>query len=305
MFNEPLLTNTREKIIECYNDSVNFFKENLKLYSITAIYLWSYHEIRNIVPFTSKTFWSGHLFPLNEAYSHLENSYLLCLEGFYTYSFVGLRRALELTLAYLYYSRNNKAHLEIQPWLKSDEDTPRFSKMIRSLDSIKYYGQFNKQFELSNKIKSLYGELCNYTHIKGLLYSSVASKSNVNQMSKTIITKYLHLLFNTINKLNLLMLIKHPIGLYPLPIDEKFGLNIPMGNFLQDHQTRYIFKTIDHRELLFLQNITEHDEKINATKKWINDMPDLSEEEWEKELEQFDLDSEKSIIRLTFIEEKE
>ena len=93
MFKEPLLTNTRENIVGCYSDSVTYFKENPKLHSITATYLWSYHEIRDLVPLTSKTFWSGHLFPLNEAYIHLENSYHLCLEGFYTYSFVGLRRA--------------------------------------------------------------------------------------------------------------------------------------------------------------------------------------------------------------------
>ena len=112
----PLIINDHSKITEVYEKSINYLNNNDSLYEKIAKHLWAYHEIGTLIHQTVENVLSGHYFPYSEAYIHLEKSYQLCLEGFYTYAYFALRRMeVAHTFArevqhYLYMKDKNISH---------------------------------------------------------------------------------------------------------------------------------------------------------------------------------------------------
>src|SRR6266540_640208 len=92
----PIIINTHERISAALADSLRYLEKVPDLQQKIADHVWAYHEIRDLVPQTLDNFMSGHYFPFSESYYELENSFQLCMEGFYRYAFDALRSVLEL-----------------------------------------------------------------------------------------------------------------------------------------------------------------------------------------------------------------
>lgn len=84
------------------------------------------------------------------------------------------------------------------------------------------------------------------------------------------------------------MLLKYPIGLQGLPLTEKFGLNPPAGGFLEPHQVDLIGSMIEQEEMEFLKELSDSDPDVRKIVEHITSLPDLSEEDWRRQSEEFD-----------------
>ncbi len=289
MFDEPLLLNDHAKVESTYAASLEYLKVHPDLYRKIASYLWAYHEIGGLVPQTIEKFWSGHYFPYSESYSELENSYELALHGFYNYGFAALRSVLELGLLGVHFAVRDTEHIDVQPWITSQEQTPRRKEIFGRLRELETFREFDSRFKLEARILKTFDRLDRFVHTRGFRYSSRALRlSNVNQFSAKSLQLYFGSMFKVTTDLMVVMLLKYPIGMQSLPLDEKFGLNGPVGGYLQQHQVERITPLIPPEESDFLQKISDNDPEVRAAVEYFNNLPDLTQEEWQQQIKEFD-----------------
>lgn len=284
-----IIINDHEKILTTYNDSVNYLKNHKELNRDIGHYLYAYHEIADLIPQTTENIGSGHFFPFSESGYELENSYELCLEGFYSYSFAALRSVLELGIIGIFFAVDDKEHENVRPWISSKEQTPRFKNALQRLNKIPCFKEFNQRFDYIKKTMDLYHHLSGYIHTRGFQYSSTAStQANFNQFNEKALIEYSKLMFSVVSSIIEVMLIKYPIGIKPLPLFDKFGINPPLGGFLQFQQIIYIKYVLTNEKLAFIEHIANNNQEVKDIIEEIKSLPDLSSKELQKQTEEFD-----------------
>lgn len=285
---KPILINDHLKIEKVHSKSQSFLDENIKLRSQIATHLWAYYQIGNLIPQTKKNLLSGHYFPYLESYYHLECSFELCLEGFYTYSLLALRSVLELGALQVFFAIDDSEYEEIRPWFTSKIETPRFRRIISNFKRIEKYDKFNNMFKIDQRILKKYSEISDIVHTRGYYHSSrVFSKANYNMFLETSLKKYCEFMFSVVSDLVIILLLKYPIGLQPIPLSQKFGLNGPMGGFLESHDVKLISSIIKPEEKKFLKELSDKDSEVMDIVNFFKELPNLTEEEWEKQINDF------------------
>jgi len=283
------LLNGPEYIFDVFDKSNEFLRNNPKHKDTINLYLLANRHILDLVPQLVYNFWSGHTFPLSEAEYELESSVNLALFGFYKQAIYSLRNFLELGLLSIYWNVEDMGHITIQNWLHSLEDTPFRDKVLKLILRNKNIEKFNNKTSIIEKITILYKELCNYTHTKGRKYSTSALiRSNVNNFNEKSFIKWLNYFRQAVRVVVTLHLLKYPVGLQCTPIAEKFGLNEPAGGFLNPYQAEQIKKIFNDKILKILQKISDEDKSAVALAKKINHHPDITEEEFVKQIEEND-----------------
>lgn len=285
-----LIINDHEKIGVVYKQSEEYLKTNNELHEDIAEYLWAYNEIRTLVPQTMQNFWSGHFFPFSESYYEFENSLELSMQGFYRHSLFALRCGLELSLLGIFFDADNKAHIDVKKWIKSEEPTPYFNRTILPrIFKLDNFSQFNNEYPLQQEIKEIYSKLNDYVHTRGYAYSTTGqSKSNFNQFNEQSFCNYVEIMKNVIKNIVIMMLLKYPIGMQKLPLWEKFGFNSPAGGFLDESSQRAVLNILDKKIKITLQNISNNDPNVKEISQSILEMPDISEEQLNEQRAQFD-----------------
>lgn len=284
-----IIINNHNKILTTYDDSVNYLKNHKELNRDMGHYLYAYHEIADLIPQTTENIGSGHFFPFLESGYELENSYELCLEGFYSYSFAALRSVLELCIIGIFFAVDNKEHENVRPWISSKKQTPRFKDALQGLNKIPCFKEFNQRFVYIKKTIDLYHHLSGYIHTRGFQYSSTAStKANFNQFNEKALIKYSKLMFSVVSSIIEIMLIKYPIGIKPLPLFDKFGINPPAGGFLEFQQIIYLKYVLTDEKLGFIEHVADNDQEVKDIINELESLPDLSSEELHKQAKEFD-----------------
>jgi hypothetical protein len=284
-----ILLNNHEKIEDVYKKSEEYLKKNNDLQEEFATYLWAYYEVSDLVPQTVENLWSGHIFPFSESYYELENSFELCKQGFYRHSLFALRSVLELAVLGLCFDKNNQAQIDIQKWLRSEEQTPWFGKSLKRIFKIDSFCQFYNESPLQNEIKDIYSLLSDYVHSRGYRYSTTGqSRSNFNQFNDSSLLRYADLMKKIVRGIITMMLLKYPIGMQNLPIRDKFGLDPPVGGFLDEHSRRAVLDILDDKTIKVLLRISNNDSRVKEIVKEILAMPDLNEEQLKKQIEERD-----------------
>jgi len=284
-----LINNDLNYIFKVLESSENFLINNKNYIKTINIYLLAYKNLLDLIPETIENFWSGHIFPYTESEYELESSILLAFLGFYKQAINCLRNVLELGLLSLYFNLEDYGHKEIKNWLYSLENTPFKNKIMVKLLTNKNFEKFNKIINIKDWINTVYGQLCDFTHTKGIRYSSRALlNSNVNTFNKRTFIKWLNLFKETIKIVVALHLLKYPVGLQYTPIDQKFGLDKPIGGFLNPWQVEQIKKIFDVKVLKVLQKISDEDESATTLAGEINCRPDITEKEFAKQIEEDD-----------------
>jgi hypothetical protein len=251
--------------------------------------MWAYHEIGDLVPQTLDNFMSGHYFPYSESYYELENSYQLVAEGFYTYAFTALRSVLELGTLGVYFAIENKEYEKVAPWIRSHYPTPRFRDVLKKLFMLDYFKRFDDRFNFTTRVSLTHSHLSDFVHTRGYRFSSSGQTlSNFNRFSEKTLKEYSDVLISVVSHVMTTMLLKYPIGLQGLPLTEKFGLNPPSGGFLRPDQVHLIGSVIQREEMEFLKGLSDSDPHVGKIVEHITSLPDLSEEEWRCQSEEFD-----------------
>ena len=284
------IVNKYENIISVYKETEIFLKKNPSLFEELCSFIAASRVLQDLIPQTVEKVCSGHFFPCSESYDELENAYQLCFFGFYKYSFIALRNVLELGLLSVYWDKQNKSQIDIQNWLKSKEDTPRIKEILSGLLKVKNIEIFSRKIDIQKKVKSIYNVLSDFVHTKGYSYSSYAQRrSNVNYFNKDALKRWCIITEKVIQTVSIVHLLKYPVGLqYYTSLDEKFGLNPPFGGFLRPIQQQTIKQIFNKQTLDLLQDISNKDEEAIELAKCVNDLPDITDEEFRKQMIEFD-----------------
>jgi len=284
-----LIVNNHKKVEEVYNKSEEYLNIHEDLRDEIATHLWAYHEIGDLIPQTIESLWSGHFFPYSESYYELENSFELCKRGFYRHSLFALRCVLELGVLGLYFDKDGQAHLDVQAWLRSDDQTPHFRSCLRRLFELEYFKQFDAIFSLRQEVENLYSSLSDYVHVRGYRYSATGqTHANFNRFSESSLYRYVEFMKKVVKSIVTMMLLKYPMGMQDLPLWDKFGLNPPAGGFLDESSQPAVLAILDEDVKEVLQNISDSDPTVNKIVKDILAMPDLTEEQLEKQRAELD-----------------
>jgi len=268
-----------------FSETETYFENNPEFAEEIDKYLIVFRAIMDLVPLTVENFLSGNLFPYLEAEYELNSSIFFAENGFYKHAITSLRSVLELGLLNVYWDVNDNSHIEIQEWLHSKKDTPFRKEIIKKLLENRNIKEFDKQKDYFTNVGNVYLKLCNYTHTKGARYSSRAlSTSNYNTFNEKALKYWLVLLKDVIKLVMILHILKYPLAYQYTPIDEKFGLNPPAGGFLNPTQADHVREIFDENTNLLLQQISDSDDDAKQAAEWVNNMPDITEEQIDQQL---------------------
>lgn len=283
--------NLDEFVLSVLHQSNDYLRANPEISEQLRETLLVYQSLTDLPPITGDNVFSGHLFPQVEAETELEDSIALCKLGFYKHAIGALRHLLELGLLSVYWDIDGKSHHEIQGWLKSDEPTPFKTKILKRLRTHPNIQRFDKTHELFADTSRLFDRLNDFTHTRGIQHSTRRlKKSNVNTFNDQALLEWLDLLTGVVGIIATFHLLVYPIGLQYTPLDDKFGLNPPAGGFLQPIQMDRLKRFLDKRWLETLQEISDSCPDIQSLVNWVNERPNITEEEFSAQVEQFDKD---------------
>lgn len=93
-------------------------------------------------------------------------------------------------------------------------------------------------------------------------------------------------------------LLKYPVGMQPLPMSIKFGLNYPAGGFLDESARPTVLGILSNQEMGILKAISDADMSVRETVQVILEMPNLSRKQIAEQKAAWDtLKRESGIIR--------
>jgi len=266
-----------------------YLLNNPALYQKIDNLVWAYHEIGDVIPQYFGKLFSGHNFAYTESYYEIECSYQLLKLSFYKYAFIALRNALELGLLSVYWDKDDNSEVLIQDWHNSKEDTPFKRQILDGLKTIDNINHYCEQFDLFPRIDNLYGDLSDFNHTKGYLYSGQSlNRANFTRFNDKAILDWIELLERVIQLLLTIHILKYPIAIQNTPLQDKFGINGPFGGFLDVFQSEQIKEILNTDELIKLQEISDNDEGARSLAEWVNSQPDITEEKFKKQVADFD-----------------
>lgn len=287
------LTFTPEKNEQVVDQTNIFLDQHEEIRNELFELLCGYHSIGTLIPQTQENLWSGHFFPYKDSWEEMQISLNLCYSGFYKQAFVSLRICLELGLLSVYYNINNDGHIVVKDWFQSQDsweaNTPKTSKIWEILRSNHNIKKFDDKLKIRERFDCL-AFLHNYVHTKGYKYSNSLGifKSNTQTFEEQIFLKWIFALKEIIIIVITLHLLKYPIGFIKYDWYSKFGIDIPCFGGLSEFQI-YQFESILPKEFCReLEKISLNDKQTQALFNWIKEKPDLTDEEQENQIIEFD-----------------
>lgn len=278
------LRHVEENIDEVVAATAKFFDEHSEYARIIDDYISVFHNISDLIPATVDNFWSGNLFPYTEAEYELHSSVYFATRGFYKHALNSLRSVLELGLLSVYWDIQDKSHIEIQEWLHSKEDTPFRRKIQKRLLENENIKKFDEEGGFFAQLDDIYKKLSSFTHTKGARYSSRAlTVSNFNTFQEKSLKYWVRSLQQVIRLVMALHILKYPVAYQYTPIDDKFGLNGPAGGFWNPRQAERVKEIFDEETNALLQKISDADPDAIALAEWVQNFPDITEEEFEQQ----------------------
>jgi hypothetical protein len=202
---------------------------------------------------------------------------------------VSLRGALELGLLSVYWNLNDDGHKVIKDWLRSQKSTPRFQTIWDNLERHKNFQTFQKKIDIKSRILNL-GYLHDYAHSKGYEYSNNFGifKSNFQTFESKAFEIWFKAFEEVTKVLALLHLIKYPLGVIKLDYDAKFGINIPSFGGLKVFEVAGLATLLEPEEIQALEEIAQQDDHVKEITALISGLPDMTPEEKEQQIVEFD-----------------
>ena len=248
----------------------------------------TFYDVTDLMPLTVERLFTGHMLPISETGTELESSIQLCKMGFYKQALTELRSVLELGLLSIYLELDDDDHVKMQNWLYSRSRTPAMQKIISKLITNQNIKDFDDKHNFCDNIRGLYGALSRFTHTRGSQHShQILSRSNVNCFNEKSLLMYLELFFKVVNVVVIAYVLKCPVALQHTPLDQKFGLNSPIGLCLDVDQSAALRRFLDKDVLKTLQTISDSDDDAIGIARQINDRPDLSPEQRQQQMDEF------------------
>ncbi len=274
------LVNDHRNIESMWRETEEYLNSHKSLRNEVAAHLVAYREVQDLIPETAENVGSGHFFPYAESHYELESSFELCRQGFYRHSFFALRCVLELGTVGLYFDKNDRSHPDVQSWLHSQDRTPHFRNILSHLFELEYFCQFEHGFSLQHEITCIYSSLSDYVHVRGYRHSTIGQVgASYNRFNERALHRYVKLMEKVIRNLITMMLLKYPIGMQKLPFSDKFGLDAPVGGFLDKLSRSAVLAVLEEDRKDILQKISDNDPLVARTAREICTLPNFTEEQ--------------------------
>lgn len=234
-------------------------------------------------------------FPGSEAQMELDNSINHAIICSYKAAYDHLRRGLELTLIAVYLTSEFVNKINALNWLNSKANTPLFSETINKVVKLERFRQLNDKYNWKNDIQNLYWEICDFIHVKGRNKGfRVLNRTNIwiggvsmPSFSEKTLENYLENFNMVVSNICCLLATYNPVLLVELPLDDKFGLGGPISGFYQKIGSELIMDLIPIKYKAFFEDLKENDIEVKSIIEWINNLPDLTKVEFEKQVEEF------------------
>ncbi|HEY2476016.1 MAG TPA: hypothetical protein VGI19_14595 [Candidatus Cybelea sp.] len=237
----------------------------------------------DLMPQDLDRMFSGHIIPISEAAGELEAAIQLALRGFYRQAFATLRVLLELGIFSVYLDASDQSHEEVKSWLRGGL-TPHPKMMLTRLGVIPDFRRFFEKFDVSKELLAQYERLNHFVHVRGARHTSRAlNRTNTRAFNSRSFGRLASGCKLVVQYIVALHILKYPIALQKTPIDEKFGLNGPVGTFLRPHQAEELRRFVGPDWASALQAISDSDEYAVDVAQLIRAMPDVSDEEFQRQ----------------------
>jgi hypothetical protein len=225
-------------------------------------------------------------FPIMEAQIELEYSLFFARGGVYKVAFMCLRNFLELGLVCCHFLVTTKRGGNA--WIEGEVNTPFKKDMLRVLFENHDFQEMDRRFKLKEAITRLYDELSDVCHTRGRPSShATLSASNLPRLVERSLREFMDRTKDVLDTVITCLVCVNPIILFPLPIEEKFGMNGPMSGFLQEHQVVRLRKLLKPGSLKHLLEYYEPDSGIIRVREYFEALPNLTEEELDKQSQDF------------------
>lgn len=231
-------------------------------------------------------------FSSNETQLALQSSINYLIIGSYRSAYDHLKRALEMMVLTVYFGSeelSSEEERKARIWLYSKHNTPYFSPCLKKICNFEKFKQFNNKFQWQTKLITLYGEICNFTHIKGLNkgylelgYSESTAGIYTPSFSTKAINDFCDIYLRVVQEICTMLALHNPILLIEVPL-EKFGYNPPISGFFQGKQPDMLKVLIPRSYYDFFHNLLKNDPGILSQQEWFNSLPDMTEEQLEKQ----------------------
>jgi hypothetical protein len=280
------------KSIDVLNSTEAYFEKNPSVLKKIIDLRWLYQSIGKTIPHTTENLFSGHFFPFVESIQEFEISFNLVLFGLYKQAFTSLRSALEVGILSVYYNINDEGHKEVKDWLRSKDtweaNTPRADKIWKILNKNKNIERFNNKFELRKQFDEL-AFLHNYVHTKGHKFSNQLGqlKANHQTFEENILLKWVETFEKATIIVALLHMLKYPISVIEFDWYEKVGIDNPFP-VLEIHEIERIKSFMPNEYFTEVQDISEQDPFTQELFTYISELPDLTEDQKEQKILDFD-----------------
>ena len=233
-------------------------------------------------------------FPWVEAASELDLALTHTIAGLYRASFDHQRRAVELVIVGSVFVADATPRQEGQRWMSSADLTPMFTRALDSLATHDFYGEYDDRSGWIGRVRDHYWSLCDVVHVRGTRYalgriqpmSWNFNGMRVPQFDSAAAQRALDYIIQTSEHVAIALALANPVLLFGLPLEEKFGLNGPVSGFFREEQAERLRLLISADLLGPLIELADADPKVVALRQWVESMPDLSEEEWQQQIEE-------------------
>lgn len=278
-----------DHIANVQSETERYLQDTPNLQKRLDVHLSAAYEIVDLVPETLKKLGSGHFFPIAESFRELEASFLLAACGFYRHALVGLRSALELALIGIYKDRNDEAEKEISSWLRSSERHLNYKKMFKEMKNVPSFSRWFANTNFYDSVMETYDNLGGFVHVRGFPYSSMSlSEANFNRFNHEVLGHFVDQLCHIARCIVIVILLKYPWGIEPLPVFAKFGLNPPLGGLLDEQAHAKVCAILEPWEVALLKVICSGDAESRGRIEGILAMSDLTSEEIDMQAEEID-----------------
>ncbi len=228
----------------------------------------------------------------NETQFALQDAISYLIIGSYRSAYDHLKRALEMMVLTVYFGSDELSPEEEEKarlWLSSQHNTPYFIECLKKICKFERFKQFDDKFQWQIKLTSLYREVCNFTHIRGMDkgylelghtggYGAIRMPSFSTKAINTFCDTYLPI----VQEICTMLALHNPILLIALPL-EKFGYNPPISGFFEGEQPEMLKILIPQDYCDFFHDLLKNDPGILSQQEWFNSLPDMTEEQLEEQ----------------------
>lgn len=278
-----------QKSIEVCKETEKYFEIEKEISDRILNASLCYYSLLDAIPTTMENIWSGHSFPFRESSDELQVSFTLCKFGLYKQAMCSLRSALELGLLSVYYNINNEGHKTVKKWLRSadtnEANTPRFNDVWKIIAEHPNIQEFQNKIDLKKRILEL-GYLHNYVHTKGHKFSNSIGllKTNSQTFEKRGIEKWVIAFEEIVIVIITLHMLKYPTTIADFDYEKKFGIDIPAFPHIRTGGLDRVKEFLPEDYFNLIKEISEKDDEVIQFKAWINEHPDITEEQVEAQL---------------------